>query len=316
MKLPNCLKSPIWLLALYILTICAFALTYYCLRDLIPAPNNHTESVAIGFIDALYLSIVTITTLGYGDITASTPWLRVVTAAEAVIGIILLGLAISALWSEQQKATAEKKAKRKLSNCYTIIQSIFSSHLVILAALLNDKSTGTPDNTIPETIEIRHLRNVFQSLDLKGNSIGRNKWLLDYFTSVNNVRSNLLPVVLSIEFDGFEKLESSMSRLVSALDYQPFKATLLNACELPDSKIEVLQRNLEDHNDLTGSRVDILETIKMSSSADFYPFYIFKWNLTAQKKLIDEIDEYMRDLYYQENPDSRNISTESGVAPY
>lgn len=315
LKLPKILKTPIWLLALYALTICVFACLYYCLRDLIPAPGNHPENVPIGFLDALYLSIVTITTLGYGDITANTPWFRIVTAAEAVIGIILLGLGISALWSEQQKSIAEKKAKRKLFNCYTIIQGTFSSHMVVLAALLNDKSKGTPEHTIPEIIEIRYLSNVFQDLDLRGNKIDRNKWLLDYFTSLDKVRLGVLPVLLSIEFDGFEELESLMSRLVSALNDQPFKTTMLNACELPDSKIAQLRKNLEDHNDLTGDQDDILEKLKKGSLTEFYPFYIFKWNLAAQKELINEIDEYMRDLYHQENPDARKSSTESIVAP-
>lgn len=43
----------------------------------------------------LYLSAITITTVGYGDIVPMTWWARIATASEAVIGIILIGLFIN-----------------------------------------------------------------------------------------------------------------------------------------------------------------------------------------------------------------------------
>ena len=48
-----------------------------------------------GFGDALYLSFVSLTTLGYGDITPTSAILRVATAAEAVIGFALLTAGIT-----------------------------------------------------------------------------------------------------------------------------------------------------------------------------------------------------------------------------
>lgn len=46
-------------------------------------------------LDALYLSVVTITTLGFGDIVPTTPWLRVLTPIEALLGFVLLTAAVS-----------------------------------------------------------------------------------------------------------------------------------------------------------------------------------------------------------------------------
>ena len=43
-----------------------------------------------GFVDALYLSLVTLATLGFGDITPTTGWLRVLTPLEAFLGFGLL----------------------------------------------------------------------------------------------------------------------------------------------------------------------------------------------------------------------------------
>lgn len=48
-----------------------------------------------GFIDALYLSIVTLATVGYGDVTPDAGWLRIVAPAEALLGFGLLTASIA-----------------------------------------------------------------------------------------------------------------------------------------------------------------------------------------------------------------------------
>jgi hypothetical protein len=48
-----------------------------------------------GFLDGLYLSMVTISTLGFGDIVPTSVWLRVITPLEALFGFVLLTAAVS-----------------------------------------------------------------------------------------------------------------------------------------------------------------------------------------------------------------------------
>jgi hypothetical protein len=48
-----------------------------------------------GYIDALYVSLVTLATLGYGDITPETDWLRLIVPVEALVGFALVTAAIS-----------------------------------------------------------------------------------------------------------------------------------------------------------------------------------------------------------------------------
>lgn len=47
------------------------------------------------FIDSLYLSLVTVATLGYGDIVPTYAWLRLATPFQALIGFALLTAAVS-----------------------------------------------------------------------------------------------------------------------------------------------------------------------------------------------------------------------------
>ncbi|MCK6210759.1 potassium channel family protein [Georgenia sp. EYE_87] len=47
------------------------------------------------FVDAVYLSLVTLTTLGFGDIVPTNPWLRLFAPLEALIGFALLTAVVS-----------------------------------------------------------------------------------------------------------------------------------------------------------------------------------------------------------------------------
>ncbi|AEF41795.1 potassium channel family protein [Hoyosella subflava] len=46
-------------------------------------------------LDALYMSLVTLATLGYGDIVPTAEWLRIVTPIQALVGFALLTAAVS-----------------------------------------------------------------------------------------------------------------------------------------------------------------------------------------------------------------------------
>lgn len=46
-------------------------------------------------VDSLYVSLVTIGTLGFGDIVPTSPWLRVIVPLEALFGFMLLTAAVS-----------------------------------------------------------------------------------------------------------------------------------------------------------------------------------------------------------------------------
>lgn len=47
------------------------------------------------FINALYLSVVSLSTVGYGNISAQSGWLQLFTASEAIVGFVLLTVSIS-----------------------------------------------------------------------------------------------------------------------------------------------------------------------------------------------------------------------------
>ncbi|MFF1874748.1 potassium channel family protein [Kitasatospora herbaricolor] len=53
-------------------------------------PADHAS-----FVDALYVSLVNLTTLGLGDIAPTAGWLRIVAPIEALVGFTLLSATLS-----------------------------------------------------------------------------------------------------------------------------------------------------------------------------------------------------------------------------
>jgi hypothetical protein len=61
------------------------------------SPSAHSR-----FIDALYLSMTTLTTLGYGDITPTSEWLKIIAPLEAMVGFGLFTVSLSTVVSIYQ----------------------------------------------------------------------------------------------------------------------------------------------------------------------------------------------------------------------
>lgn len=56
---------------------------------------NKGGSATVSFVDCAYLSVVTFTTLGYGDITPKTDLMKMMCGSEAAIGAFVIGLVVA-----------------------------------------------------------------------------------------------------------------------------------------------------------------------------------------------------------------------------
>ena len=79
-------------LTFYALIVVVFACLYRIADLTTPVPQFvlHSEPARIRFVDALYYSVATITTLGFGDIAPSSLLVRALTALEVVSGVLML----------------------------------------------------------------------------------------------------------------------------------------------------------------------------------------------------------------------------------
>jgi len=85
---------------IYIILIPLFGLIYYFSPEFWSAP--------LSLVQSIYFSVVTVTTLGYGDITPQTEIARALTALESILGIIFIGLFLNSVATAADVRRAER----------------------------------------------------------------------------------------------------------------------------------------------------------------------------------------------------------------
>lgn len=77
--------------SLYSFNVIVFAMIYRIADRIADTPLFLVagEQQSISFVDSLYFSLITVSTVGYGDITPASNAIRAVTAVEVMIGILL-----------------------------------------------------------------------------------------------------------------------------------------------------------------------------------------------------------------------------------
>ncbi|MDE7180323.1 MAG: potassium channel family protein [Muribaculaceae bacterium] len=101
---------PIYWLCLYISLVPIFALFYWWIPEVqFRIPDGGTADYG-GW---LYYSIVTITTLGFGDYTPMGAWAQCVTAVEVMCGLIIIGFFLNAVGSMKSELDVESELDRQ-----------------------------------------------------------------------------------------------------------------------------------------------------------------------------------------------------------
>lgn len=83
----------------YIILVVAYFVIYAVFQCGLGLPES--------WIDSAYLSLVTITTLGFGDITPSTNVGKIVVSSQAFFGVMILGLFLNSLSHERSKSLSD-----------------------------------------------------------------------------------------------------------------------------------------------------------------------------------------------------------------
>ena len=192
--------SPIIYVFYYALVILFFALLYWGFGQF--------EGGKIGFWDALYFSVVTITTLGYGDIAPVGGITKLLTGFEVLTGIAVFGLFLLML-GQKVSETTRKQEQQKFDGLrdylhwaihseinkaiwrfYTVTPSpqeiLVHYGSISVIALDIEHVTVTRDNdTHHKTLTEKSVTYVYEDLELLAQSLDRyeddlNRLLLTY----------------------------------------------------------------------------------------------------------------------------------------
>lgn len=141
---------------IYLSLIPVFGLLYWFNPAFWPQP--------LSFVQSIYFSVITITTLGYGDITPVTETARLLTAIEALSGIVLLGLFLNAVAHRQLESEEQQKHQRIQSHLTARYQEFRGNVAEICLR------ASAPDNAFDHDLaiyltEMNNFRNYYREHD-------------------------------------------------------------------------------------------------------------------------------------------------------
>ncbi len=82
------------LVAAYFEVASQFGILYFC-----ALPSGYFKDDFSSIVQALYFSVVTITTVGYGDITPKTPMAQIMCMYELAVGFIVVAFALGSYFA-------------------------------------------------------------------------------------------------------------------------------------------------------------------------------------------------------------------------
>jgi type II secretory pathway pseudopilin PulG len=119
----------------YLVCILLFAIIYYFL----PVGSFKVQNVDIGNpITCLYFSTITITTVGYGDVSPMSIAAQIVVTLEPILGLFLIGFFLNSLAQRQsQKISQEEKENAAQKEFALMKKRLLKAHEVLTLTISN-----------------------------------------------------------------------------------------------------------------------------------------------------------------------------------
>ena len=231
------INRPLYIFLLYLAVILIFAFIYWALpcssfeKDLTPS-------------ESIYLSVITITTLGYGDITPVDRIGMYTTAIESIIGILIIGVFINSAWksysdrieSEQSRKIREslkESNKNNLLSYYSYLNSVINEYRYVNFEITTPISErGNNGDSFRFDFKFSDLK------DLLGPSMRMkygfpNNVISIYFNEEKSLVGELKYVLANFGLEDFPKLKGLIIEFLNVSHVTNFEEALVGYAKYP-----------------------------------------------------------------------------------
>ena len=163
---------PIIWIGSYIALVPVFALIYWALPD---SQFRIPDGAGVDFGSWLYYSIVTITTLGFGDYTPAHGWAQCVTAVEVMCGLTILGFFLNAVGSMKSEIEVDAEIEKQRQLHSASEKDKLTKMTPLLLKRLNTFIYHC-DSHSPENVLVRSAFNISLALDSLQTHVDLTEW--------------------------------------------------------------------------------------------------------------------------------------------
>lgn len=258
--------SPLFLLALYFFAILVYAFIY--------SSSSSGLNKDLSFIEGIYFSVVTITTLGYGDILPSNKVFMMIIGSQSLLGIFILGLFISSTWQNYTKRIKDEKNKEYISSYFEVITAIENNYINSIKEVTKIKYLG-------EKIKFSNLKEIYHpsSFDFSRTRISV------FYSRENEFLSELQIIRLNLDLELYPVLSNLISSYFKIHYRLDVKDKLLGNEKMQFGDIsmtKMIYQEVEKHDVLPEKPGLIADIVNLYNCLD--------WKAECVKRMKQELD--------------------------
>ncbi len=226
--------TPLKVFFAYISVVLICALIY------VSVPEMFKEKITLG--DSLYFSVVTITTLGYGDLSPISDFGKAIAALEAFLGVVLMGLFLLSVSNQQIEKEERKRidaAKENLKAQY----NAWKQNVIYSLLFLSEPGNGVASDLAEQLTDVNDFREYFkEDNDVRWYAVANN-------ISSDNYHSNEV-------IHGLENLQSHIETFIAVSRIRETEVLKL-LTQYVNHLRSLRRRDLDDYDDQKGFMRDL-----------------------------------------------------------
>lgn len=230
---------------IYIAIILIFSFIYWA------APYSSFDK-DLGFLKSIYLSVITITTLGYGDITPKDNLGMVATSIESIIGILIIGIYLNSIWkhfsgrlekeqANQLKLSLHESNRNNLVSYYSYLGLIFLDYKKVNIELTTPWEYRGKIKDFSYEFKFSALQHFYhRSLLMK---YGFEKSTIEiYFDTEKTIISELKYMLANFGMEDFPNLKKNIIEFLKIEHAANFKDSLIQYAKKDSYTIQMSQQ--------------------------------------------------------------------------
>ncbi len=188
------------------------------------------------FITSLYYSTVTITTLGYGDISPISSVAQILVVLETVLGVATIGLFLNALsLKKSRELTNEESEKTKLEKytqeCEKLLRhnKIIEQNIQFYLLYTSDITTPISNrdgNKVNTNFSFNDLKDLYKHT-LRMTDDFQESAIKYYYRHQDNLEDSIRSLVLDINFSYWKELETECFSFLNNCKIYDFSESIL-----------------------------------------------------------------------------------------
>jgi hypothetical protein len=195
--------------------------------------QNHLTN----FVDALYFSTVTITTLGFGDITAISIVAKIIVIIVSLLGVLFIGLFLNAVSIAKSRLDAlrdkEKEKENhissetiKLSRQYVVMKPYLKKFIeyasIVSTPIIKRKDTPTYN----PNFDFHDLYDLYQPT-LRLTDDFKKSGISCFYSSLHGLETKIETMLRTIDFSLWPELDKKLLTVLDTFNKYDFESSIL-----------------------------------------------------------------------------------------